>query len=268
VEVTRDDNRKLVYVIRKKQAVTARDLIHIRGLTLPGYDKGLSPIECARHSIGLALSAEKHGSKLFAQGTAFDTVIKAKGKLTRDQAKDLATGFALAHSGGERAFMPAIIDGDADIEHFSMTQEEAQFLATRQFQVEEVARWYGVPPHRIALTEKTTSWGSGIEEQNLSYLQDAVTPILVSLEAAFNPLVRYENPDYYVRFNVSSLLRGNMAARKDYYQALWNVGALSPDDIRALEDSNPLPGGIGGNYYVPMNYAPIGAPVAAGGVTP
>lgn len=264
VEVVRmKDTGDLAYAIRKKQPIDGREIIHLRGLTIPGYDKGLSPVECARHTIGLGLSAEKHGSKMFAQGTAFDTVIKAKKSLTPEQAKQLAQGFALGHAGGDKAFSVAVVDNDADVQHLSMTAEEAQFLATRQFQVEEVARWYGVPPHRIALTEKATSWGSGIEQQNIAYLQDAITPIIVSLEAALTPLVRYENPDYYVKFNVSGLMRGDMAARKDYYKALWEVGAYSPDDILALEDMNPLPGGIGKQHYVPMNFAPIGAPGGA-----
>lgn len=259
VEVGRTGAGELVYIIRKKQQVPASDIVHIRGLTLGGYLKGLSPIECARHTIGLALSAEKHGSKMFGTGTAFDTVIKTKTKLTRDDAKRLALNFMESHSGADKAFMPVILDSDADIQKLSMTAEEAQFLTTRQFQVEEICRWYGVPPHRVAMTEKTTSWGTGIESQNIALLQDAITPELVRLEAALNPLVRLENPDYYVRFNVSGLLRADMAARKDYYKALWEVGAYSSDDIRALEDMNPLPGGLGQNYYVPMNYQPIGA---------
>lgn len=254
---------KLGYVVHD-QPVAGRDIVHLRGLTLPGYDKGLSPIECARHTIGLALSAEKHGSKLFAQGTAFDTVIKAKRSLTPDEAKQLAKGFALHHSGGDKSFTPAIIDGDADIQHYSMTAEEAQFLTTRQFQVEEVARWYGVPPHRIALTDKATSWGSGIEQQNIAFLQDAITPIIVSLEAAFTPLVRYENPDYYVKFSVSGLMRGDMAARKDYYKTMVEIGAYSQDDVLALEDMNPLPHGLGQGHYFPLNFAPIGAPIPGG----
>lgn len=258
VDVVRDNAGNLVYVIRKKQQVTAKEIVHIRGLTLPGYLKGLSPIECARHTIGLALSAEKHGSQLFGMGANFDTVIKVKTKLTREQAKMLASGFVRDHS-GDNAYAPVVVDQDADVQKMSMTMEEAQFLTTRQFQVEEICRWYGVPPHRIAMTEKTTSWGTGIEQQNIAFLQDAIAPDLVRLETALNPYVRYENPDYYVKFNVSGLLRADMAARKDYYKAMWEVGAYSPDDILALEDMNPLPGGAGQNHYVPMNYVPIGA---------
>ena len=98
VDTVRSDGGSLGYLVNKKP-ISPRNIVHIRGLTLPGYDKGLSPIECARHTVGLALSAEKHGSKLFANGTAFDTVIKAKQRLTPEDAKKLAVGFAAAHKG-------------------------------------------------------------------------------------------------------------------------------------------------------------------------
>ena len=265
VDVVRMNNGELGYVISKKLPVAARDIVHIRGLTMPGYLKGLSPIECARHTIGLGLSAEKHGSKLFGQGTAFDTVISAKQKLTTEQAKDLARGFIRGHAGTDNAYIPAVIDQDADIKHLSMTSEEAQFLATRQFQIEEVARWYGVPPHRIALTEKTTSWGTGIEQQNLAFLSDAILPILVSLESALTPLAKYEHPDYYVKFNVAGLLRGDTAARKEFYRTMIEIGAFSQDDVLALEDMNPLPGDTGKGHYFPLNYAPLGTAAPDGG---
>ena len=246
--------------------LTPDQIVHIRGLTIPGYLKGLSPVECARHTIGLALSAEKHGSKMFAQGANFDTVIKVKQKLRREDAKALAMGFARDHSGGDNAFLPVVLDNDADITKLSMTAEEAQFLSARQFQVEEVCRWYGVPPHKIAQVEKTTSWGAGVEEQNIGFSQDCIQPELVRLEAALDPLVKLENPDFYTRFNMASLLRGNMTARKEFYTAMVGIGAFSPDDVLGLEDMNPVSGGLGKDHYIPSNFVPIGAPVAAGGV--
>jgi HK97 family phage portal protein len=248
-----------VYIVQDRPLGGAREVIHIRGLTLPGQVRGLSPVECARQTVGLGLAAEKHGAKLFSQGTAFDTVIKAKKSLTRDEAKRLAQGFALAHQGSDKAFMPAIIDADADIAHFSMTNEESQFLQARAFQVEDVCRWFGVPPHRIALTEKATSFGAGIEQQNIAFLQDAITPQLVRLESAFNPLLQEDNPAYFVRFNVSALLRGDSAARAAFHQTMFDIGAHSPNDALALEDENPY--AAGGNHYVPLNYGAVEAPV-------
>lgn len=245
----------LVYILDSSRKVD--DLLHIRGITLPGRVKGLSPVECARQTIGLGLGAEKLGAKLMSNGSALNVVIKVPGRLDNDGAKRLAKTWTEAHAGLEKAHNVAVVDQGADVTQVGMTQEQAQFLATRAFEVEEICRWFGVPPHMVASVEKQTSWGSGVEQQHISYLQHALQPQLVRLEAALSPLVAESLLDqsFYMKFNVNALLRGDMTARKEFYSSLQEHGDLSINEVRALEDMNPIPGGDA--HFFPMNFTGI-----------
>jgi HK97 family phage portal protein len=245
----------LVYVVDSKQSV--KDLLHIRGITMPGQVKGLSPVECARQTIGLGLGAEKLGAKLMSNGSALNVVIKVPGKLDGDGAKRLAETWTEGHAGLDKAHKVAVVDQGADITQVGMTQEQVQFLATRAFEVEEICRWFGVPLHMVASIDKQTSWGTGVEQQHISYLQHALQPQLVRLEAAFNPLVVESLLDqsFYMKFNVNALLRGDMTARKEFYSSLQEHGDMSINEVRSLEDMNPIPGGDA--HFFPMNFTGI-----------
>ena len=121
---------------------------------------------------------------------------------------------------------------------------------------------YRVPPHMVGDVEGSTSWGSGIEEQTVQFVQHTITPILRKVEEALEGSL-LAGTDYELRFVLSGLLRGNVAARTAMYSALWNIGALSADDIRALEDLPPVPNGAGSTYYAPLNMSPAGTPPPA-----
>jgi len=247
------------------QTLTDRDILHIPGIMLPGALRGLSPVEYMRQTIGLGLGAEKHGSKQLANAATPNVIITVPGKVDDDVAKKTADRFDRLHAGLDQVGKTAVLGGGATVNALSITNEQMQFLQTRQFQVSEVARWFGIPPHMLADVTSSTSWGTGIEQMQISFVVFALTPWVKFVEAAFKPLlVDYAqtvdtrgNADWYCKFNLNALMRGDMAARATFYRELANVGAISPNWILNKEDENPYVGGEA--HYINGAYAPIGS---------
>ena len=252
-----------VYQINGR-TLTSRDVLHIPGVMLPGALRGLSPVEYMRQTIGLGLGAEKHGAKQLANSATPNVIITMPGKADDDVAKKMADRFDRLHAGLEQVGKTAVLGGGATINTLTMTNDQLQFLETRQFQVTEIARWFGIPPHMLADVTSSTSWGTGIEQMQISFVVFALTPWVKFIEAAFKPLMvdwareidTRGNSDWYCKFNLNALMRGDMAARAQFYRELANVGAISPNWVLAKEDENPFVGGDA--HYVNTAYAPIG----------
>lgn len=232
--------------------MSQQEIIHIPLFSLDGLT-GLSPIALAREGIGLAMATEEFGSRFFGQGSHLGGVIEVPAGLDDAEARRLAKAFAVKHSGMEHAHIPAILDGGAKWREIGIPPEDAQFLQTRAFQVEEIARWYRVPPHLIGHTEKVTSWGAGIAEQNLSLHRYTLLPVITRFEQAVS-----DDPDLlpettYARFVVDGFLRGDTKSRYEAYKMAIEGGWVSPNEVRALEDEDPFAGGD--LYRMPANYA-------------
>jgi HK97 family phage portal protein len=224
---------------------TPRDILHVRGITLPGYLAGISIVEAARQTIGLGLGAEKHGGKQMANSATPSVVVSVDGQVT-DEANELFSArFQKLHSGLDNAGRPVVIGGGARVTQLTMTNDQLQFLETRKFQVSDVARWFRVPPHMIGDIENSTSWGTGIEQQNIMFVQHTLTPWIVRLEKSLSPFVPNldRGIETYLKFTTNALMRGDMAARADYMSRKIEHGAARPKDWNALDDENPLPGG-------------------------
>ena len=258
-----EKTRQRVYEVNGK-TLTDADILHIPGIMLPGALRGLSPVEYMRQTIGLGLGAEKHGAKQLANSATPNVIITTAGRLDDDVAKKMADRFDRLHAGLDQAGKTAVLGNDAKISTLTMTNDQMQFLETRQFQVTEVARWFGIPPHMLADVTSSTSWGTGIEQMQISFVVFALTPWVKFVEAAFKPLMVDwaqvtdigGNADWYCKFNLNALMRGDMAARAAFYRELSNVGAISPNWVLAKEDENPFVGGD--SHYVNTAYAPIG----------
>jgi HK97 family phage portal protein len=144
-----------------------------------------------------------------------------------------------------------LLEGGMDVKQLTIPPEQAQFLQTRKFQINEIARWFNIPPHMIGDLERSTN--NNIEQQSIEFVQHSVMPWLNRIEQEFTRKLFYEDekPDYYVEFNVEGLLRGDVKARAEYYRILWNIGAINANEIRSKENFNPYE--LGEKYYRPVN---------------
>lgn len=247
------------------QPVSDRDLMHIKGMTLPGELTGMSPIGYARETIGIGLAAQDYGRAMLENGATPSMAIKVPpgpdgglGKDAKDRAQRIVKTWNDTHQGPRNAGKVGVLLGGAEPVPFSINPDDAQYLETRQFQVPDIARIFGVPPHLIADASNSTSWGSGLAEQNLAFGQFSLRPWLERIETAHTRLLSTHGlPDVFVKLNLDALLRASLKDRYDSYAVGINSGFLSANDARALEDMSPVPNG---DMYVNV---PAGAQGAA-----
>lgn len=228
------------------------DLFHVRGFTPPGASDGLSPVNMARHAIGLGLAAQQFGGQWFGDGAAPSSLLSSKQPLDEGQAKRAQIQWIKSH-GGRR--YPAVLTGDWTYQAITITPEESQFLGTRNFSIKEMAMLFGVPPHMIGDTERSTSWGTGIEHMSIGFATYTLRSWLTRIEAA---VTRLRPRGRFVRFGLAALLRGDTKSRYESYRLAREASWLNVDEIRALEDRPPLPDGAGQDYIQPLNFAPLG----------
>jgi HK97 family phage portal protein len=236
------------------EPLTDRQVLHIPGFGFDGVC-GLSPIQAHRQGIGLAMAAEEFGAKLFASGSLASGLLQTEQRLTPEQADALKLRWREKNSGLSNAHDVAVLDSGAKFSQLTIPPEDAQFLQSRSFQVEEVARLYGVPPHMLMSTEKATSWGTGIEQMTIGYVVFSLRPSwLTRVEQRVSSVLSPKG--VYARYSLEGLLRGDSAARATFYTQMWNVGAFSTNDIRGLEELPPVEGGD--VRYRPLNFGLLG----------
>ena len=236
--------------------LTPKDVFHIPGF---GYDGvcGVSPIRLAATSIGLGLAAEEYGAKLWSAGSLLGGVLQTEQRIEQPVADRLKANWREKVSGLSKAHEIAILDAGAKFQPITMPNNDAQFLESRDFQVSEVSRWFGVPPFLLNQTEKSTSWGTGLEQQATGFVKFDLHPMwLKPTEARVTK--ELTGAGIYAKYKIEGLLRGDTQSRAEFYNVMRNVGAFSADDIRALEDLPPIPDGAGTGYLQPLNMAPLG----------
>ena len=227
------------------------DVLHIKGLTAGGI-RGMSPIEAARQAIGLGLVTEKTGARFFGQGMMTDWGIELPDgppPRSKDHIDIMRETLKQNHGGSSGSFNPLIATGGAKFVKFTITPEEAQFLQTRAFQVEDIAsRIYGVPPHMVGLTEKQTSWGTGLEQQVIGFVRFSLLHRIVRFETAMSSLLPRGQ---FLRLNQRGLLRADSATETEVLTKQLQNGVINFDTWRALLDLPPRPGGD--RYILPLN---------------
>jgi HK97 family phage portal protein len=231
VNIYRGPDQKLVYMVAGEK-LTADDILHIPAFTVPGSLTGISPIESARQAVGLGLTSEEFGARFFGQGATMSGVIQVPGDMTPEQAQIMAKSFSAAHAGTRKSHLPGVISGGGTWQSLSVTPEQSQFLETRRFQKQEIANLYRVPPYMLDPTVSST-WGTGITEQNRAFVTHTLQPWLVRVEQAISRLFP---KGQYVKFNLDSLLRGQMLERYQAYQLGIAGGWLTIAEIREIED--------------------------------
>ncbi len=257
VEVTRDKDGRKVYDVDGKyelrDAHLGGSMLHIPGL---GYDgtQGASPLKLAREAFGLAIAAEEYGARLFGGGGLATGILTTEQRINDDTAREVKARWKDGGTGLDSAHDIRVIGSGATFTQLSIPPEDAQFIEARRFQISEIARIFGVPPHMLGETEKATSWGTGIEQQNIGFVTYTLRPWLTRVEQRIS---RIMPAGTYARFNVDGLLRGDSQQRAVFYREMWGLGALSTNDILALEEREPVPDGD--TRWRPMNFAPLGS---------
>lgn len=219
------------------------DIMHIKAMTMPGALRGLSPLGYARASIELGLAAQQFGSAFFANGALPAGIIEAPGEFSRSSAERAAALWDSRHRGPSNAGKVGVLTGGATFNRVTITPDEAQFLGVRQFQVPDIARFFGVPPHLIADASNSTSWGSGLAEQNLAFGQFSLRPWVDRIEDAHGRLLTSHGlPDVFMKLNMDALLRAGTKERYDAYSVAITSGFMLRSEVRTLEDLRPVAG--------------------------
>jgi HK97 family phage portal protein len=226
-------------------------MVHIMGHTADGL-VGLSPIDEARQAIGKGMAIEKYGAKFFGNGSHLNGVVEmpAGSMPTEEQVQALKARWRRMHSGMDRAFEPAVLANGAQFKPITLPNDQAQFIESAKLSVAEIARLYRVPPHLIGDVERSTSWGTGIEQQGIGFVTYTLNPWIVRLEDAFS---RLTPRGQYVKWNVSALLRGDIRTRYLAYSTGIRYGFMNRNEVRAYEDLSPVDGLE--EFLVPLSMA-------------
>lgn len=223
------------------------EIFHIVGLGFDGLI-GHSPIAMAKNAIGLAIAAEEYGSSFFSNSGTPSGVLEHPGVLKEPE--KVRDAWNKAYGGSGNAHKVAVLEEGMKFNPISINPQEAQFLETRKFQVNEICRIFRVPPHMIADLEKSSF--NNIEQQSLDFVTNTIRPWLVRIEQSiFQQLLNEsEQEKYFAKFNVDGLLRGDFQSRMNGYAVGRQNGWLSANDIRELEDLNRIPEEEGGDRYL------------------
>jgi len=256
--VDRDVNGVIYYQYNKSQEegkpkdagyvyLRKEDVLHIPGLGFDGL-VGYSPIAMAKNAIGLAIAAEEFGSKMFANGATPSGVLEHPG--TIKDPKRLRETWNATFGGSGNSGKVAVLEEGMKYTPISITPEQAQFLETRKFQIDEIARIFRVPPHMVGDLDKSSF--SNIEQQSLEFVKYTLDPWLIRWEQAMNRalLNEKEKGTYFFKFNCEGLLRGDYQSRMQGYATARQNGWMSANDIRELEDLDKIPAEEGGDSYL------------------
>lgn len=256
IRVDRDDSGKLYYEYIlsgednpkvKKQILKPSDVLHIPGLGFDGL-VGYSPIAVAKNAIGLSIATEEYGAKFFANGATPGGILEHPGVLKNPDA--VREAWNKGFGGSLNSNKVAVLEEGMKYTPISISPDEAQFLDTRKFQIDEIARIFRVPPHLIGDLEHSTF--SNIEQQSLEFVTYSLQPWLVRWEQGIHRslLNDKEKGEYFVKFNVDGLLRGDYQSRMNEYSVGIQNGFMSPNDVRELENMDLIPDELGGNKYM------------------
>ena len=248
--VDRNESGELVYTYQsdKGQVKLRREnILHIPGLGFDGLI-GYSPIAMAKNAVGLALATEDYGATFFANGANPGGVLEHPGVIKPDQADRLRESWQ-SQFGGANAHKVAVLEEGLKFHQMSIPPEQAQFLETRKFQINEIARIFRVPPHMVGDLEKSSF--SNIEQQSLEFVKYTLDPWVVRWEQSLQQvlILPSEKATIFIKFNLDGLLRGDYQSRMQGYSTGIQNGFMSVNDVRGLEDMNLLTAEEGGDLH-------------------
>lgn len=236
------------------------EILHFPGFGFDGL-KSMSVIAyAAKNAVGNALAMDEYSGKFFANGAHPSMVLKAAGKMSKEQVEQLQTMFAAKYAGIDNAHrLPLVLTEGLDAKEISLSSEDAQLLEARKFQVVDIARAFGVPPHMIGETSASTSWGSGIEAMSRGFVTYTLQPHLKRIEQELNRKLFPRNPNKFVRFDREALIEGDSKAQAEYNRAALGgpgtgPGWMSIDEVRKSKGLRPLKGAAA-EIYDPRDLA-------------
>lgn len=242
---------ELIYIVRnannQKIIIEAKNMIHIKGLGFSGL-QGISMLQYIAETIGLGIAAQDFGSSYFANGSRPGGIIEYD-KILDDQAViKLRDGWNKMYGNADSAHKVAVLEQGMKFTPLAIPQKEAQFLETRMFQVEEIARWFRMPLHKIQHLSNTSY--SSQEQADLEYTKETLLTWVVRLENEMDiKLLGIDSP-YYTKINLNALLRADSVNRSNYYRTMISTGTMSPNEARMLEDMNPIESEAGDSYFI------------------
>ena len=251
MDVDRDSKGNLTYTYTtsdgKTVVIKPQDILHIPGLGFDGII-GYSPIALEKNAIGLGIASEEYGSKFFSNGARPSGILTHPNTVKNPKA--VRESWNSAYGGSSNSNRVAILEEGMTFTPLSIPNNEAQFLETRKFQVDEICRIFRVPPHLVGNLEHATF--SNIEHQSIDFAVHTIRPWLVRIEQSMNRALftDQEKGRFYVQFNIDGLMRGDYKSRMEGYAIARQNGWMSDNDIRALENQNPIPKEEGGDAYL------------------
>ncbi len=243
------------------RVIPTDDVFHIRNLSVPGALVGLNPIAAMRNTFGLARAQDLHGGSVFGNSALPLGAIEVEDDLDVDETLALARAWQSAHGGVNRAGLPAVLTGGAKFNAISISLEDLQFLESRAFSQSEISGMiFHVPPHMLGLVSKSTSWGTGIAQQEQGFVTNTLMGYLAPLE---EELTHIGPQDGRInQFNVKRRMRGDPLQRMQTAALGIASSILNPDEARGDEDLPPIPDGLGKTFLVPINSQTIKQAVA------
>jgi len=259
MSVDRDKNGRLFYLYQRsiEDAPTLgkdnlvyldpSEVLHIPGLGFDGL-VGYSPIAMAKNAVGLSMATEEYGAKFFANGATPGGVLEHPGTI-KDPRK-VKESWNMAYQGSANSHRVAVLEEGMKYQPIGISPEQAQFLETRKFQINEIARIFRVPPHMLADLEKSSF--SNIEQQSLEFVKYTLDPWIIRWEQTMcrSLLMESEKPEVFIKFNVDGLLRGDYVSRMNGYATARQNGWMSANDIRELENLDRISAELGGDLYL------------------
>ena len=259
VRPTRTVQGALYYEYRqgsKTRQILPENLLHIKGMSMDGIT-GMSVIQYARETIGAGLAIARTGNTIFANGLRPSAVFTHPNKLEDKARSNLRSSIAALYQGSANTGRPILLEEGMKVEKWSITPEEAQFLQSREFNIQDIARWFGVKAYKLGILQRETH--TNIYQNAKEHVEGCIMPRCTSWEMEvkrklFRP---EERGTLYTKFDFRGLLRVSPTERADYYRKMADMGAYSINDILEKEDEDPLPEELGEIRLVPLNYEPL-----------
>lgn len=241
VEIKRNSVGRLTFTLENEgRPFDSESIIWIPDIVRPGEVRGVSRIKALKENFGLAMGLEKFAASFFGQGTNLSGIIEFPGNLTAEQAANLVNGFDNRHKGWRKGHKTGVLSGGATFKATQIDPAQSQALEARRMAVEDIARAFNIPPHLLGLPG-TNSYAS-VEQNNLAWITHGLRPIIQKIEGSLSPLLarspRGENA--YIKFNLNGLLRADLQTRSSAYSTGLQSGFLTINDVRRLEDLNPM----------------------------
>lgn len=244
-------------IYRVKRADGTEDILkpeqvfHLHGLGFDGL-MGYSVVRMAARSIGIGIAQDTFGASFYANGTVLGNVIEMPGNMSPQQIKDAEAVYNDRHKGPDKAFKVKVAPAGTKVHQLGMPMDDAQFVESRGLSITAAARWLGVPPHKIADLSRSTN--NNIEHQGIEFVTDAIVPWAVRLEQEANVKLFGARAQgrVYTKLIINALMRGDAKSRAEFYRTMTQIGAMSVNEVRALEELNSI-GPAGDEHLVQLN---------------